>query len=287
MSNHTSIEEGIYSSSSLSTHMGCPRKFYWRYVRQVEKRGEERTAASFGKVFHDVLKVWYKSGVVEEAVKGFQQLPQTMDDDHRTREFGEAVMKEYVRRYSKEVGETLHLEVRGNLEIGSRMYVFVIDRIERWNQAVYVDDHKTTKYLGTSFFGQFRPNPQMDGYAWATRELVGECNGVVINGISVARNPKERFQRFISPRSKEEMDKFPTQFTEEVEDIERNYARGVWPQRTTWCHQYFVDCEYCPLCIYQAAPHIESEERERVVEVSYQPIVREEESINSNEGGEK
>lgn len=248
MTENFDLEKRIYDSSCLSDYMGCPKLFYYAWVRKLVMK-DEKPALLFGRVFHDVLKTWYKTGSVDDAVKEFLQLPVTMSDEYRTREWGEAIFKQYVERYKTEQGETLYLEKKFIVEIGEKLYAGRIDRIQKWNENIYVDDHKTTKSLGMSFFNSFRPNIQMDGYCFACRETVGRCDGAIINGISLAKNPKERFQRFPSSRSNAEMDNFKKNFTDWTDEIERSVKSGCWKMNSGYCTRW-GKCRFWELCVY-------------------------------------
>ena len=269
MNDNFNLEKQMFNSSAISTYMGCPKLFYWEYIRRLTTK-EPKLAMEFGSTFHEVLLEWYRTNDAEKAIKKFESLPVMMGDSHLNRDWGEAVFKEYIKRYKEESGETLHLEVKFRIEIGSRIYSGTIDRIEDWSNQIYIDDHKTTKMLGLSFFEAFRPHPQIDGYCYVGRELVGRCAGAVINGISTAKNPKERFQRFISNRSDEEMNTWKTTFTNVTDDIMRDVERYHFPMRTTWCNRWGA-CRFKDLCIYH---QVDKEKREKYIEDNY--VVREE-----------
>ena len=238
----------MYNSSCISDYMGCPKLFYFAWILGLEPK-ETKPALLFGSVFHEALLSWYKEEGVEEALKKFDKIPSTITDDHRTGAWGKAVFKQYIERYKTEVGKTLHLEVKFRVEIGERLYGGTIDRIEDWDSSIYVDDHKTTKQLGLSFFNAYRPHPQIDGYCFACRELVGKCAGAIINGISVAKNPKDRFQRFPSSRTDAEMDMWKTDFTDITDDIERDIKRKHYPRHTSYCNRW-GKCKFWELCVY-------------------------------------
>jgi len=264
MNDNFNLEKRMFNSSSIADYMGCPRLFYWGCVRKLELR-EQKASISFGSAFHEALLVWYRTGNREEALKKFEVLPLVIEDDHRTRGWGEAIFKQYVEKYKMESGETLHLEVKFRVEIGERIYAGTMDRIEKWEGQIYVGDHKTTKMLGLSFFESYRPSPQIDGYCWATRELVGRCAGAIINGISVANNPKERFQRYISSRSNEEMDNWKEVFTDTTEDMERDVERKHFPMRTTYCNRW-GKCKFWELCVYYQKDEVM---REKFIEAQF------------------
>jgi len=242
------LEKKMFNSSCISDYMGCPRLFYYTWIRGLKVK-VEKPALLFGSAFHEVLLTWYKTGDMEKSIKEFDMLPTVMTDDHRTKEWGTAIFKQYVDRYRTEVGKTLHLEVKFRVEIGDRIYAGKIDRIEEWTGQIYVDDHKTTTRLGLAFFEGYRPHPQIDGYCFACKELMGSCSGAVINGISVAKNPKDRFQRFPSSRTAQEMEGWKEVFTDTTNDILRDVERMHFPKRTTHCNRW-GKCKFWQLCVY-------------------------------------
>jgi len=270
MTENFNIEKRMFNSSCISDYMGCPRLFYYSWIRKITTK-EEKPSLTFGKVFHEVLLEWYKSGDVEKAIIQFDKIPSPPIGEHLTREWGTAVFKEYVERYKTEIGKTLHLEVKFRVEIGNKIYAGTIDRIEDWGGQVYVDDHKTTKSLGLSFFEMYRPHPQIDGYCYACREVVGKCQGAIINGISTAKNPKERFQRFPSSRTDKEMDRWVENFTDVTDEIVRDVERNHFPMSTTYCHRW-GKCKFWEICVYG--------EEERMMEQNY--VSREKETEENN-----
>ena len=245
---YVKVEEGVFNSSCLVDFMHCPRLFYYKWIRRLELK-EEKPSLTFGKVFHEALLVWYQTGDRDEALKVFEKLPASIQDDYRTKEWGQAIFKEYVERYKSEPYRTLYLEKEFAVEIGERVLVGTVDKIVDWNGQIYVVDHKTSSSVGLSFFNKFRPNVQIDGYCYACRELLGSCSGAIINGISVAKAPKERFARDISSRSKEELERYAEVFSYWTGEIERCLREGKWVMNTTSCNR-FGRCVFWELCVY-------------------------------------
>ena len=281
MTDNFSIEKKIFDSSCIADYQGCPRLFYYSWIRKLEMK-EEKPALTFGRVFHEVLLEWYRTGKQEEAVKKFDQLPSMVTMDKLTKDWGVSIFKQYVERYKTEMGKTLHLEVKFKVEIDahcpycdskeykeleievtegdvqclkclriyskSRIYAGTIDRIEEWNGQTYVSDHKTSASLQLSDCSH-RPSPQIDGYCYACRELLGKCQGAIINGISTAQNPKERFNRFITNRTDAEMDRWKENFTDTTDEILRDVERKHFPMSTIYCNRW-GKCKYWELCVY-------------------------------------
>jgi len=270
------FKKRMYSSSSISDVMGCPRLFYYNWVRNLEEK-EESPPLVFGSVFHEVLKCWYKTNSQDEAIKLFKDIPSNIQDDFHTREFGEAIFKKYVMKYKVEPYKVLYLEKQFIVEIGERLYAGTVDEIAEWNGFTYIVDHKTTKSLGLSFFEGFRPNPQIDGYCFACREVCGSCAGAIINGVSKAKNPKDRFQRYTSSRTDREMDNWRTVFTDWTDIIEVYLKTEVWPMNTSYCYKWFKRCKYWALCVYG--------DDQRLVDAKFK--VREVESDDKSDDGNK
>jgi len=250
MTGNFNLEKRMYNSSCLNSYMGCPRLFYYEWIRKLKPK-EVDPNMNFGSVWHEAMLEWYKTNDKEKALKVFGQLPTGINaTDHKTKEWGESIFKQYVLRYPNEPSKTLHLEKVFRIAIGDRLFGGRIDRIEEWGEHIYVDDHKTTSRLGASFFVKFRPNVQIDGYCCACREIVGRCNGAIINGISTAMKPKDRFQRFPSSRTDAEMDQFRKVFTDWTDDIERDVEKNYFPMKTNYCSYWGKKCKFWELCVY-------------------------------------
>lgn len=244
----------MYSSSSISDMMGCPKLFYYNWVRNLEEK-QEKPALTFGSAFHDVLKCWYKTNDKEKSIELFKSIPSNIQDDHRTREWGEAIFKQYIERYKVEPYKVLYLEKQFIVEIGERLYAGTIDEIAEWNTQIYVVDHKTTKSLGLSFFDGFRPHPQICGYCFACKEIMGKCHGAIINGVSVAKNPKNRFMRYPSSRTDKELNRWKEIFTHWTDFMEACIATNTWPMNTAYCSRW-GKCRFWELCVYGDDPKL-------------------------------
>ncbi len=92
-----------------------------------------------------------------------------------------------------------------------RVYIGRRDRVVDWQGAIYVMEHKTMSQLGYTTFNRFKPNLQVDGYIYATRQKYPTCHGCVVDAILVAKT-KEDYARKIETRTDEEIAQFPTVF---------------------------------------------------------------------------
>jgi hypothetical protein len=212
---------------------------------------------------HQALNSWYQYHDVAAAAKEFAPLPpstQTGGSLH-TRERAQGIFELYVDHESKSYSpmQVLHQEVEFKLDMPmDRVFSGRMDMIVEWEGGIYVLDHKTTSKGATAyFFSQFRPNLQMDGYCYACRELMGTCLGVIINAISLAAKPQERFGRRVSTRTVRELDSFPGIFTEWAEKLEQDIealsdpeaTRFPFAPNTTRCSDW-GGCFAKDVCIY-------------------------------------
>ena len=249
MNKYVSLEERKYDASLISDFLSCPRLFYYRYVKKYTPTIEPPPLL-FGRVFHQALLIWYNTGDVEKALPVFEEIPRDIGDDRRTKEHASVILKEYVKRYKDEPYTIKQQEIEFNVDMGEgRSCVGRIDQIIEWSKQNYVKDHKTTSQLGLTFFRSFRPSVQIDCYIYACRELCGQCSGAVINGISIAAKPKERFMRDVSSRTPGEIDRFREMFHLWCGGIEVALLRKEFPMNYTNCNRY-GECVFKELCIY-------------------------------------
>jgi len=260
MKTEAKVEGRIYSASLITDYLRCPRLFYYRWIRKLSPLIEP-PPLTFGRLMHESLLHWYRTGNINEAIDVFKEWPKESSDTLRTRERAEVIMKEYVKRYGQEPYLIQQMEVDFCVDMGEgRMYVGRIDQIVEWDGQLFVKDHKTTSSLGLLFYRSFRPSVQIDGYVYACRELCGGCSGAIINGISTANNPKERFGRSITSRTNGEIDRFREMFHLWCGLIEVSVVRKEFPMFYTSCNQ-FGQCLFWQLCVYG--------EDERTVEMQY------------------
>ena len=254
-----SIEDRMYDASMISDYLYCPKYFYYRYIRNLVPIVEPPPLL-FGRVFHEALLIWYKEKDLEKAVGVFSKLPVQIGDSRRTREHGEVIMREYAKRWAVEPYKIKQLEVEFHLDMGKgRVYAGRIDAVVEQVTQLYVKDHKTSARLGASFFRSFRPHVQMDGYCFACRELCGQCSGAIINGVSLADKPKDRFQRSITPRTGVEMDKFKVNFHLWCDRIERDVVNKEFPEHYTHCTKWGAKCDFWDMCVFGESERVVKE----------------------------
>ncbi len=263
---HLDVGKRMFDSSGMRNFLNCPMLFYWCNVKGYRISDDAAPARYFGFIMHEVLERWYKKGDVQYALLALEQIPKSFEGTNWSKERGKAIFKLYVERYPKEPFEVLYggKGVETDFAIpmpNGAILTGRIDMVVKWNGVVYAWDHKTSSSIGKAFFRGARPNIQFDGYVYACREIVGECGGIIINGISTAIKPQQRFGREVSERTEREMELYKVNFCRWVKEIETSISlqaahtsiRGAWMMSTDWCSQY-GGCKYAELCIYGDDP---------------------------------
>ena len=249
------VTQRIYDSSCLKDYITCPKKYFYNSVVGLRPKKEPEPLV-FGRAFHDALMMWYQNKEVEECITAFDILPKVMNDPKRTKERGISLIKGYTKKWGRDntMYKTISLEDTFILDMGNgRMYCGRFDRIVRNTMTssgeVYVQDHKTSKTLGAYFYNSFRPCMQMNGYAYACFTMFGNCGGIILNGISMADNPKERFGRSVSPRTPREIEEFPTVFNQWTQRLEADTLLQEFPKCYSECNRW-GKCAFWDLCVH-------------------------------------
>jgi len=253
----TDPEKGIYSPNSICRFMGCERSFYNRYHKRLVRIADAGIGVLFGTAWHKALACWYRGEGLEKAKAQFE-IVRRLDDVRRTPEHGSVWFEHYVSRYEEESFTVRNVEANFLIMMpDSNLFTGVIDLIvERPDGSIYIVDHKTKSRMGSFFLEEFRPDFQIDGYAYACRELVGRCDGVIINAISTDMNPRERFMRGSEERTEKELDDFEQDFMHQMERMKWCRSVGRWGRNTTECNRWGrYKCEYLPLCLFGIPEH--------------------------------
>lgn len=247
----SSILEKIYDASCLKDFFHCKRRFFEGHLRLetgIEPLGTN-IALDFGGVLHEAMKVWYETKDMDLAVQKWDTLILS-DDIRRTKEHGEAWMRAYELQYKEDTFTVREVEVEYFLDMPEgRTASGRIDLIVEEEGLVKGVDHKTSSSMGKNLINLAHPSVQFRGYSYAIRELIGKCDGFIVNGISTAKNPKQRFQRVPVIFTDKELDSYVRDFTSWGRDIERRVKEGDWPKEDHDCGKY-GGCPFVSICTY-------------------------------------
>lgn len=261
-----------YDFTSLSTWQTCQRKYYYRHVRGLVGK-VEATAPNFGKAIHAGLDSWYTDKDVTKAVDVFKSnyVEDLVRDDKRTHKMGEWILTNYDAKYRDQPHELIKTEhsfrvplANGNFLIGR------IDKIVRWNNALWVIDHKTTSQLGANYFKMAEPNMQFDIYTYAARAEGYPVVGVIVDALLVAKGLLDSTQRtrltplarFDCYRSDDHMAESMDTILSIQSEIDRCRESGVWLPNYGACTDYGE-------CAYRRVDMEDRDIRERIIQSDY------------------
>jgi len=246
-----------FDFTALDTYQTCQRKYNYRINQGIVGK-KPPIAADFGKCIHLALDSWYKNKDVEHAIEIFKATyVESVEDDKRTHKMGEWILRNYHSKYVDQPIEVLSTEREFTLPLpnGNR-YIGRIDKIIRWDGAVWGIDHKTTSSLGDTYMRFHTPNLQFSGYAWAIRQLgYPLCQGILVDAILVAKGLLETasraklvpLRRDFAYRSEADIDEFLSVVTSLQQDIYSREMSQNWIPNWSACTDY-GECPYRKIC---------------------------------------
>ena len=282
------LKERMWDYTTLDMYLRCKRKYYWRIVRDLEHMTTS-PALDFGKTVHASLEAYYKNKrSLPEAMKVWDSYITKEGDELRTQANGQKLMEWYDKVYQHCPLEILQVEIgfavpvynptefcvkcSKQLEMHkencpncnyprSIMYCGRIDGLAKWDGQLFALEHKTTSVMGYSYFEQFRPNMQIDGYTYAASQLLQEpCAGAIVNALEPwkevkrvtekTKKPEDHFARKPIMRSAEELKDFALEVNQLVCEILQAEEKQVYYKTKSACFQYNYSCPYKQLCLY-------------------------------------
>lgn len=251
-----------FDYTMLSAFLRCRFYYYFRHVRHLVPKV---TAAplSFGKTWHSATEMLAKGRSLSESQKHFTtEYKNETKDEVRTPERGALMLKVYEEKYRKAPVKFLYTETPFAIHLpGNSILCGRMDGIVEWRNGVYVFERKTASRLGATFFEKFELNYQIDAYCLGCTELVGACNGAIIDIARVCKPAPKidvDFVRDIVSRTKDELVLAKRNIIEIAEDMQH----GPLYQNKDACMLYYRKCQYHDLCMSGCD--------ERVIRASYE-----------------
>ena len=264
----------MFDYTAMSTFLTCRRKYDFRINQGYVRSKDTQLAASFGGAIHHGLDSWYQDKDVARAVGVFKSefVENTEIDDKRTHRMGQYILEKYDERYRDQPWVLVESEQTFNVPLpnGNR-FIGRIDKVIKWNNCLWVVDHKTTSQLGATYFNMAEPNMQFVGYAWAMRQLGHDIKGVVVDAILVASGllpgPKQNknltpFARYDTYYKQEHFDEWLQMVQSIQHDIRVCEDSEEWYPNFDACTDY-VECPYRRVCKEEKAL------RQRVLDADY------------------
>ena len=255
------IDKPWLDYSSLVMLMSCPRKYYWKVVKEISS-SEEPAALINGEAYHEAKATYlklkkagigshseWKDKALESMIPIMAQI--TSEDPKRNLTVAFSTMNNYFDFWRDEPYEVIEVEVKFAVDMISFVFVGRIDSIKRHPSfGKLVEETKTTTVVGKRWENRVKPNLQLDGYYSAMYILTGEVyGGGILDIIPVDEKLKQPPLRFITPRTLEDVKDWTSNIQEWWITLSRYKESGIFPQNTETCYPILgYNCEYTTLC---------------------------------------
>lgn len=200
-----SFAEGI-TQSEIMTRGTCCRKWMFRYILNLRKRGSFSWYLVFGDAIHRMLEEYYELAHVNGEVDPTAEIKCPAFDypkdvilnpaQHEEAEYwkllAEKLIQHHGRFYQKIDNKMIILQTERLLEYEYRGFRLrgVIDLGFEEDESYYVMDHKTTADITDNLILGFQFRFQFLFYSWLVRQIEGKRPaGFIVNAL---KKPKER-----------------------------------------------------------------------------------------------
>jgi len=253
---------GVFSPTTLQTFLDCPRKFYLSHFRGLTKTTESIDLA-FGASFHVGVGTFYSSGDKEGAVEAFVQdfnKKKVLSNEKKNMETGVLTLQRYVDFYSVNESykfDPTYIETDFALDMpnGTRL-VGIIDRVRKFDGYVVLVDTKTTGSKPSDwYFKKYENDFQMSAYAYALKQLTGECDAVEIDAVQIPYKTADSFQRKTFFRTDLQLSNWLNTYLKVTDFIrahlslsEEEFLRAYYQNQNS-CSDY-GGCKYLGACMH-------------------------------------
>lgn len=266
----------VYDNSVMSTHQGCPRKFYYQYHLCRAPAGLN-FPIQFGIAYHKYrenlemlylndsdVALWPRYHQVASAVcqENWQEPPLGHKHEWQTNARLRTTLNMAFDRWKMEKENNrlvvIHAERPFELTLPSgHRFGGRIDQLLEWNNKLWIRDFKTTSRMGASYESRFDPDNQMTGYTWGMQQLSGRpVEGVIIEVVYNTKTKGPEFFQFLTTRSQFHVESWLETVQHELELIELHKTKDVWPQRTGYCLNFGM-CAFHEACQQSSWPSID------------------------------
>lgn len=124
-----------------------------------------------------------------------------------------------------------------------------LDRVVRFNDQLFVLDHKTTTTAPTEYyFKQFDPHNQMTLYTIAGQVVLDTpIRGVIISAAQILLTQPNRFIRGFTYRTQDQLDEWLLDLRLHLNNAEACAEANYWPMNDTSCDK-FGGCKFRGVC---------------------------------------
>jgi len=143
------------------------------------------------------------------------------------------------------------VEVSFNFDFLRQPYILCghLDKIVRFQDALFVMDHKTTTHDPTGwFYDRYNPDNQMSMYVVAGQITIhSPIRGVIIDAIKVDEGGAPEFGRGFTYRNPDQLEEWFGDLNDLIERAERYAEANYWPMNDTACGMY-GGCQFRSVC---------------------------------------
>ena len=246
----TDPDKDEFSQSGISTYLECPRKFYYYKIEKV--KSEQSTAAVFGTAIHAGVEEFYTSRDVLKSINAFTELfIDAPESKKHTLRGGIYIMEKYCAEYRDDPAvliDNIETEQWFPMPDGS-MLLARMDRLIQENGLTLVVDTKSTSMsLTPYYFKKYENDLQGSLYFHIVKSILGECDGVLIDGIKVPYPVRsgEPFVRQMFLRTDEQIENAIETYTKAVGEI----RKGNFPCNPNSCANW-GGCPYLLKCKHE------------------------------------
>lgn len=272
------VGEIVLNQSRIQVYRNCPRKFYWKFVENLEP---ERIALNLevGSGTHEGLAQLGAGADIDTAVGAARErfrknLPKRMLPGDKelyleSEDLVEKLLRHYVEYWTDqgEMFRPLGNEVAGTVEVGTGTGIFQRFKTDKFVNAfhgLWIVDHKTAAKMDPREMMKYQMDLQMTSYIYGGRKLLGvEIGGVIVDFLVKTKVPQ--FAREAFERTHKELREFEFNFTGWAEKIRHDYiemahfveihdremSTGPWnafPRNESECFRYGT-CPFRTLCL--------------------------------------
>lgn len=283
---NSSFNEGgqfAWDATSLDLAMACPRKYYYRMIRNITPKGTS-VHLLFGGIYAKALETFYllrsQGKTLDEALHEIVHMALVLSWNHPTSAEGERIaggqphsfdstsktrysLLRSIIWYIEEFGDessgnvTTHVLQSGKpavelsfaLEFAPDiMYCGHLDRVVNFSGDLYWMDQKTTGgTVSQHYFNGFKPGNQFAGYSWAGRAILKTpLRSGIIDAAQIAVG-FTRFLRGFITYTDEELVEWRESAIEVITRTREYTQRQQFPMNPTACGNY-GGCPYRGIC---------------------------------------
>ena len=226
-------------SSSYDCARRCEQLFYWKYILGLVPNKEKNVDTYFGSSLHESVRMLHTG---EDYAQIWQEYDVNMSVKDKNAQVGRVLMRMYEKRPLNLIDTEKNFEVL----IGKHRWVGRFDGIASINNALYVVDHKTTRWGTTGKFAmQLKPNNQFISYVLGGRIYYKDIDSIIINVFNV-RDMK--IEPLYVSFSCDEIDSWIEETKLFLSHLVRCINKGCFPKAND-CRFFGYECAYRKLCL--------------------------------------